>query len=122
PMTPYRTAFARGTSHDPWADLADEHGEVIEQVDRHLTGVFAEAELSSGEVDQIMQAARATPDVDAWTEQSERWLKQTYGAQRDAVVREANAYVEKLGIGRLLRETGLGSHPAVVEMIVAKAR
>lgn len=60
--------------------------------------------------------------VARWGRQSLEDVRRQYGAQADARLAAANRLVKRdPGLARMLKNTGLGSHPDVVKLLVEKA-
>lgn len=118
---------AEGTYRDALrrSEFTDTDPEMDKAVNAEISNIFQDLSISSTEASTLVTLARtpATEEqIASWATESNRHLA-TLGKSAQEDLQLARALVARdPRVGQMLNDTGLGSHPAVVEMLVLKAK
>lgn len=113
-------------SFDRLSDLTGMSAAERDATLRELAEVFDDARIrpdaDASRLHSLMVTHTTTPPTDeqvqAWTVESRRYLRERFGSEADAVMAKARAFLAaRPGFGALLTTTGLGSHPDVVKAL-----
>lgn len=116
-------------SVDRVSDLTGLDRAGADRLEASLAGVASDLGLTNEETGNFAKDyerqvlnGRDSQEIDRWSAESRRKLRERYGANADAMLADAQEFVRNdPAMASVLVKTGLGSHPKYVERIVERA-